>query len=539
MIVLGINGGVRMGYQDIAAALIIDGVTVAAVEEERINRIKHSPGMIPHQSIQAVLNMANIKMSDVDLVVSHGSTWGELYEKVLKEYLIRYFGSCPRIERIHHHIAHAASAWFASGFDQAMILTMDASGDGIALQRAVGDSNGIKVLEQVPRSNSLGIFYSMMTQFCGFTRDTDEYKLMGLAPYGDASINSLDEILEVSDSGYVFNQDFFKTMEPGAPQPTRQQTIYNQKLINLLGEERRPGSEMTQKYKDVAASTQFKLRDAIIAVVKQFHKETGIRKLCLAGGVALNCAVNKDLMNLDIIDDVFVQPASGDNGISLGAAMWGADALGDKVVPPKDVYLGHQFTNNEIQNRLDLMGMRYRSVDDPAGAAAQLVSENKVVAWFQGRAEFGPRALGNRSILGNPQHPEMKSLINAKIKFRESFRPFCPSVLAEDSHLYFKGKLPGAPYMTINYDVHEDLDLPSITHVDGTARIQTVESAVNPLYYDYLQQLKSITGHGVSINTSFNRNREPIVNTPIDAVSAYCGSGMDALIIGDFVLEKA
>jgi len=538
MVVLGINGGVRMGYQDIAAALVVDGRVVAAVEEERLNRIKHSPGRIPQESILAVLDIAGLKMQDVDLVVSHGSTWGAVYETILAEYLKRHFGHCPKIERIHHHMAHAASAYYPSGMDEAMILTMDASGDGIALQKAVGKDGDLKMIEQISRTNSLGIFYSMMTQFCGFVRDTDEYKLMGLAPYGDSSIHALDTILEIVEGGYIFHPGFMKKLEPGASQPTRQQAIYGDKLCALLGDERRPGSPMSQKYMDVAASTQRQLTDAIISVVKDFAQSTGLRKLCLAGGVALNCAANKELMNLDFIDELYVQPASGDNGIALGAALWGARALGDTLEVQGDTYSGKAWTNDEIAGWLNRTGSRAVQSEDPASHAARLVSEGKVVAWFQGREEFGPRALGNRSILANPQLPEMKSELNARIKFRESFRPFCPSILEEDMSGYFVGKQKLAPYMTINYDVRPGLNLPSITHVDQTARVQTVNQTVNPMFYQYLTELKKLTGHGISINTSFNRNREPIVHSPLHALSAYFGSGMDALVIGNYILEK-
>ncbi|MCP4125056.1 MAG: hypothetical protein GY751_25250 [Bacteroidetes bacterium] len=538
MVVLGINGGVRMGYQDIAAALVVDGRVVAAVEEERLNRIKHSPGRIPQESIQAVLDIAGLEMQEVDLVVSHGSTWGIVYETILAQYLIRHFGHSPKIERIHHHIAHAASAYYPSGMDEAMILTMDASGDGIALQKAVGKDGALKMIEQISRTNSLGVFYSMMSQFCGFVRDTDEYKLMGLAPYGNPAIHELDPILEIVKGGYIFHPGFMKVLEPGAAQPTRQQAIYGEKLTTLLGEERRPGSPMSQKYMDVAASTQRQLTDAIISVVKDFAQATGLRKLCLAGGVALNCAANKEIMNLDFIDELFVQPASGDNGIALGAALWGAQALGDELEVQGHTYLGKSWTNDEIAGWLKRTGSQAVRTENPALHSARLVSEGKVVAWFQGREEFGPRALGNRSILASPQLPEMKSELNSRIKFRESFRPFCPSVLEEDMSEYFVGKQKYAPYMTINYDVRPGLNLPSITHVDQTARVQTVNQVVNPLFYQYLCELKNLTGHGISINTSFNRNREPIVHSPLHALSAYFGSGMDALIMGNYILEK-
>ncbi len=538
MVILGINGGIRMGYQDISAALVVDGKVVAAIEEERLNRIKHSAGQIPYLAITEVLKIANLTINDVDYVASHGSTWGDAYVNVLKEYFNRCFGFCPKIERVHHHVAHAASTYYASGFDEAMVLTMDASGDGIALQKAIGKGQELKVVEQVSRTNSLGIFYAMMTQFCGFVRDTDEYKLMGLAPYGDPSKVDLSEVFKVNTNGYLFDTKFIKELVPGQPQPTKHQAIFNEKLTNLLGKSRIPNQPITQHYKNIAAATQLNLKNALVALVTDFHHQTGIRKLCLAGGVALNCAANQFLMELDFIDEIYIQPAAGDNGISLGAAYVVAKELGDTIQPMEHAYLGNQFSNDDVKSILNLTGVRFTHCENPAQVAAKLVAENKVIGWFQGRMEYGPRALGNRSILANPIADNMKSIINAKIKFRESFRPFCPSVLEEDVVEHFTGKQNKSPYMTINYKVKDPSKLVSVSHVDDTARIQTVNNTNNLLYYNYLTELKKEIGVGVSINTSFNRNKEPIVNTPIQAISAFYGSGMDALMIGNYLLKK-
>jgi carbamoyltransferase len=539
MFILGINGGVRAGYQDVSTVLLKDGAVVYAIAEERLNRKKHSAGQLPMLGIKEALKFANIQIQDVAFLATHGSTWGEAYEKVLKEYFEYSFGFCPKIVRIHHHLAHAASAYYGSSFDQAMVLTMDASGDGISMQKTIGKNGKLEIIEQISRDNSLGIFYSIMTQFCGFTRDTDEYKLMGLAPYGREGFIDLDEILAVEKEGFRLNESFLKEMVPGAPQGSRQQVAFSRKLIELLGPAKLPFEAMTQHYQDVAASAQAKLNEAIVNTVTKFHKSTGLRKLCLAGGVALNCETNKHLMNLDFIDEIFVQPASGDDGISLGAAWYVSSEMGVPPVPSKNYYLGNAYSDTEIKGYLDLMGLTYKTENDVAAKAAQLVSEDKVVAWFQGRDEFGPRALGARSILGNPCHPEMKALMNAKIKFREGFRPFCPSVLAEDASLHFTGKEKASPYMTINYDVIDAKRTPSIVHVNNTARIQTVAQADNPMFYAYLQNLKQNIGVGMSINTSFNRNQEPMIHNPIEAVSSFYGSGMDALVIGSFILEKA
>ncbi|MCB0510445.1 MAG: hypothetical protein KDC82_06750 [Bacteroidetes bacterium] len=539
MYILGINGGVRAGYQDVSTVLLKDGAVIYAIAEERLNRKKHAAGQLPYLGIKAALNFAKIKIEDISYLATHGSTWGEAYEMVLEEYMLYNFGFCPKIARIHHHLAHAASAYYGAGFDDAMILTMDASGDGIAVQKAIGRQGKIEIKEQISRDNSLGIFYSIMTQYCGFTRDTDEYKLMGLAPYGKAKNISLEELLSVTNESYTLNASFLKELIPGAPQGSRQQAAYSKKLIELLGPPRLPGMEMKPHYMDVAASAQEKLQEAIITLVSRFHKETGLRKLCLAGGVALNCEANRFLMNLDFIDEIFVQPASGDDGISLGAAWYLSNEMGKKPVPASNYYLGDQYSNEEIEQNLSLMNVDYTFVSDPAEYAAKLVAENKVVAWFQGRDEFGPRALGARSILANPKQANMKEELNLKIKFREGFRPFCPSVLEEDLAIHFAGKSTKSPYMTINYDVIKPEEAPSICHVNNTARIQSVNEVDNQLYYTYLKALKKQLGIALSINTSFNRNQEPLIHSPIEAVSAYYGSGMDALVIGNFVLQKS
>jgi carbamoyltransferase len=538
MIILGINGGIRMGYQDVAAAIVKDGYVIAAVEEERCNRIKHSPGKIPYLSVAQVLELASITIHEVDYIATHGSTWGDAYNQVLKEYFNRYFGYCPEIVKVHHHVAHAASAYYASGFDEAMVLTLDASGDGIAMQKAIGKGRELVVKEQIPRTNSLGIFYAMMTQFCGFTRDEDEYKLMGLAPYGNPNQYDLSPIIDIHSKGYTFHNQYIKSLEVGQPQPTKQEAIFTNQLTNLLGPSRIPGTPITEKYKDLAAATQQKLTEAVIAIVQDFQKSTGLRKLCLAGGVALNCAANQFLMELDGINDLYIQPAAGDSGIALGAAYWVAKEMGDTPKPMQDVYLGKAQSNDEIKKMLLLSGINFTKSNEPHEEAARLVADNKVVGWFQNRMEFGPRALGNRSILANPLALDMKQRINAKIKFRESFRPFCPSVVEEDFNLFFKGKLAVSPYMTINFEVKNPESLPSSTHVDATARVQSVNAHQNPLFYQYLQALKNEIGVGISINTSFNRNNEPIVASVIDAISAYYGSGMDALVIGNYVLRK-
>ncbi|HAP68768.1 MAG TPA: hypothetical protein DCR04_03435 [Flavobacteriales bacterium] len=536
MIILGINGGVRLGYQDVSAVLIRDGKVLAAVEEERLSRIKHSPGQLPYRSINEVLSIAGLQMRDVELVATHGNTWGSGYEAVLERYFKYTFNASPKIIRYHHHLCHAASAYYASGYDEAMVLTMDASGDGDSMQRAIGRGSALAIEEQVPRTNSLGILYSMMTQFCGFTRDSDEYKLMGLAPYGNPNHVDLSFLVDLSGKGFEVNRHYMFSAEPGQPQPSRQQAIFNQSLIDELGAPRIPGSGLSQFYKDVAASTQRLLEEVLCKVVREFHEDTDIRWLCLAGGVALNCAANKKILELDFIDDIFVQPASSDAGISLGAAYLASTQFDRRPERQVGTKLGRNYSEAEVTNQLSQLGISFKTVEDPAVLAADLIHQNKVIGWFNGRAEFGPRALGSRSILGSATNPDMKELINRKIKFREGFRPFCPSVIKEDFKKAFSSPAEGLPYMTVNVDVRSDR-FPAITHVNGTARVQTVDDSDDSFH----QLLKSVGERqelGMVVNTSFNRMGEPMVYSVRDAVSCFFGSGLDYLVIGRCMVSK-
>ena len=540
MYILGLSGGIRLGYYEVAAALLHDGKLVGAVEEERINRIKHSPAQLPELSIRSLLNSENITIQDIDIVASHGITWGDIFQKILTDYFEGEFGYCPPIERIHHHDAHAASAYYASGLDEAMILTTDGSGDGVTTQFSVGRAGNIEVMERFERPNSLGIFYSMITQYCGFRRDSDEYKLMGLSSYGDRTKYDFNDVIKFENNKISLNPEYIKTTIPKNPQPTRQEMMFEKKLIEKYGQKRFRNGELTKHFKDIAASAQAHVEEILIKMIRYMHDETGIKNLCLAGGVALNCAANQKIMNLDFINKFYVQPASSDAGVAIGATYVVGRKHGLEIQTMDTVYLGPEYTNDEIKKFLDILNVQYHFEKDPAHYGAKKVSENKVVGWFQGRMEIGPRALGNRSILANAANPSMRDLVNKKIKFRDTFRPFCPSVIEDESTYYFTGKQPISPYMTINYDVNQSVigKIPSVVHVDNTARIQTVNKNQNELFYKFLSHLKDISGMGICLNTSFNVNNEPIVNTPREAIATFFGSGMDCLIIGNYVLEK-
>jgi carbamoyltransferase len=541
MNILGLMGGTRVGYQDASAALLKNGKLISFVEEERVGRVKHAPGTLPERAIRFILNNENISIRDVDYVVSHGITWEPDFRKSLREFFYSKFGDCPKnIELVYHHDAHCASAYYASGFNEAMIFSADYSGDGISTQLATGLNGKIMIKQTIERPNSLGIFYALMTEYCGFLKDNDEYKVMGLSSYGDKEKFDFSWLLEINDGIYQLNTEYIKGHKPGEPGVTKQIPVYNQQLIKKLGPPRGPGDPMTEYYKNIAASAQKHLENVIVSIITKFHKDTGLRKLCLAGGVALNVVVNQKLMNLDFIDEIYIQPAANDAGISLGAAYIIASQLGEDIDALPHVYYGPGYSNNEIEAALKMANVNYVRIDDVASYAAQKVATNNVVGWFQGKMEFGPRALGNRSILANPTNREMQDIVNTKIKFREEFRPFCPSVIEEEAMLYVKGKSKVSPYMTITYDVKENYigKLPSVTHVDNSTRIQTVNHEQNLLYYNYLCELKKHIGIGVTLNTSFNVKGDPIVNTPFQALATFYGSGMDTLIIGNFVINK-
>jgi carbamoyltransferase len=537
--IIGTNGGLRAGYQDISSTYL-DEERLLAIEEERLSRIKHSPGKLPEKSLKWLLDTTNNQMNDINLIATHGKTWHREYPEQLREYYKSKFGSCPELEIWHHHHAHAASSYYASNFDSSLVLTMDSSGDGSSTQVWDFKKNQEGLLEDYKRPQSLGIFYSLITQACGFTRDSDEYKLMGLAPYGDPDAIDLSEILSWKTDRYVLDESFLIQLPKGSPQPGQQMPLYSKKLIQKLGAPRLPFGAITTREKNLAASAQKALEHTVLQLIRYWLKKTGHRKICLAGGVALNCVLNQRIMNLPEVDDIFIQPASSDAGISLGAAYLSANKHGLRIPPFKNTFLGRKWESEEVRQQLQALGLNFNNCPYPDEQAAKHVANGLVIGWFQGADEFGPRSLGARSILANPCSPEIQKRVNAKIKFRESFRPFCPSVLSEDKSKYFIGAKEESPYMTITYDVNEhgQKNLPGITHVNKTARIQTVNQQQDKLYSSYLEQLKKRTGHGVSLNTSFNRSNEPIAASVRDAVSIFFGSGLDALVIDQFIITK-
>lgn len=541
MLVLGINGGYRLAYQDVSACLVENGMVLAAIEEERLSRVKFSPGKLPYLSVLEVLKIGEKKISDVNLVAFHGSTWESSFEEKITEYFKNYFGFAPPIKRFHHHDCHAASTYFASGYSHALIITLDNSGDGVSLQVSLGKETNLEVIQRFERPNSLGIFYSLITQYCGFVRDSDEYKVMGLSSYGNRYAFDFSWLINFEKGILKIDQTYIQQFLPGAPSPHRDEMLFSEKFIDKMKFPKRiPGSEISDFYKDVAASAQYHFENLILRIAEYYCTKTEVKNLCLAGGAALNCVANQQLMNAPFLNSFFVQPASGDSGISLGAAWMASLEMSAKPVPPKNYYTGKVFSNVEVENYLKTCGINYQYVQEPWLNAAKLIAENKVIGWFQGGAEFGPRALGNRSILANPCNTNMQQIVNEKIKFREGFRPFCPSVLEEDAHLFFEGKQPVAPHMTITYDVKPEVReiIPAVTHVDGTARIQTVNKNENELFYKLLLELKKINGYGVVLNTSFNLSHEPMVYSPQHALATFYSSGLDVLFLSNFMITK-
>ncbi len=539
--ILGINGGVRPGYQDISAVLMQHGKVIAAIEEERINRVKHTAGHLPIYAIQEVLNIAGITIQQVSIIAFHGSTWQQSIESVLQSHFNNYFGYCPPIKRYHHHNCHAASTYYPSGFSEALIITVDGSGDGISTQIAIGKNNSIEIIEQYERPQSLGMFYAMLTQFCGFTRDADEYKLMGLAAYGNHQQFNLDEVLRVRDYGYYFKEDFMVQIVPGQSAPSRNEMLFSHDLEQLLGTTRRTQKEITTIYKDIAAAAQNQLEKALTALVQKYIHKTGIRQVCMAGGVALNCLANQKIEALEEVEALFIQPASSDAGISLGAAYLASVETGITTFETQThTFFGNKFTEQNITETLQRCGLHFTQEENNIAIAAKQLAANKVIGWFQGRMEFGPRALGNRSILANPAAPDIQQTVNHKIKFREGFRPFGASVLEEDFHRFFEAPCSNAPYMTKVFYVKETYRtlLKGVTHADGTCRVQTVNPQQNLLYYNLLSEFKKLTGFGVLLNTSFNLSHEPIVHTPRQAVASFYASGIDELFIGKQRLVK-
>ena len=589
--------GLSAYYHDSAAALIQNGCILAAAQEERFTRIKHD-ARFPINAIGYCLSEAKISPKEIDYVVFYDKPFLK-FERLLETYLAfapRGFNSfrkaiplwlkeklfqkkmlCDELHKFgfegnlanrllfsEHHLSHAASAFFPSPFSKAAILTMDGVGEWATTSLALGKENKIEILKEIHFPHSIGLLYSAFTYYTGFKVNSGEYKLMGLAPYGEPKYAQqiLDHLIDLkADGSFRLDLSYFNYCTGLTMTSTRFHDLFE-------GPPRSAESQLTQKHMDIAASIQKVTEEVVLRLARSLIKETGEKNLCLAGGVALNCVANGKVLREGGQNHLWIQPASGDAGGALGAALAAyhlhleqprqLSSSGDSM---EGSYLGPMFPDEEIAKRLEWMGARFEVLeeDELIRSCVEILQEGKAVGWFQGRMEFGPRSLGARSILGDARSPQMQSVLNLKVKFRESFRPFAPSVLREEVSEWFDLDTD-SPYMLLVADISKKYqrpmtdeqkqlfgieklnvprsDIPAITHVGYSARIQTVHRETNPRYHKLLSTFKSLTGCPVLVNTSFNVRGEPIVCTPEDAFRCFMGTGIEALAIGNCFLRK-
>ncbi|WP_250510024.1 carbamoyltransferase C-terminal domain-containing protein [Caballeronia sp. GACF4] len=572
--------GINAVYHDSAAALIKDGVVVAAAEDERFTHVKHakrpvpfSTWQLPFDAIDYCLKEAGIELADVDHVAysydphllsamprqpkasialpfmpsehSSGnpseSPWDPLFLSYIvnargqlvdgaPHHLKKRFASSGRAPRfdwhyVDHHLSHEASAFLAAPFEDTAVLTMDGRGEGVTTSLGQFVNGQYERVKQVELPHSLGLLYETVTDYLGFLHSSDEYKVMALASFGKpAYVDQFREIVKYRHDG---------TYTVDAP-----------RLEERFGRRRERGGPLDQHHYDIAHSLQVVLEDTALELAKWLHERTGLSKLAMAGGVALNCVMNARLRDRGPFEEIWVQPAAGDAGTALGAALWTdyreREKQGDRSRKWRmdHAYLGPRYDDNEVEQFLKWAKAPYRKLDNVAGETADLLARNRVIGWYQGRTEFGPRALGARSILASPIDPSMQAKLN-EIKDREDFRPVAPVVMEEHAVDWFVDACV-APFMLFVFDVREEMKpkIPAVTHIDGTARVQTVNRSQHPLYYDLLAAFKARTGVPVLVNTSFNTRGEPMVNSPRDALESFWTSPLDALVIGSFLIEK-
>jgi carbamoyltransferase len=569
MPILGINAY----HGDSSAALFVDGALQAAVEEERFNRIKHWAGFpslaiqecLRHTDPEGIEHIAISRNPGAHLArklaraLRHPGSWGRVAGRARNILRVRDLRSDllaagvtaaqrARLHFVEHHRAHLASAFFASPFAEAAVVSVDGFGDFSSVMWGVGNNSNIDVMGSTTFPHSLGIYYTAFTQFLGFPKYGDEYKLMGLAAYGKPIYASkVRDVVRVRGTQAQLNLDYFThhthgvemTWEGGEPTLG---AVYSNKMIEVFGEPRIPRSELLEQHRDLAASVQLVLEENYFKLLNEIYSRTKMKAVCLAGGVALNCAANGKLFENTPFRDVYVQPAAHDAGTSIGAALYVQhQILGrPRCYEMKHVYYGSEYSDAEIAEMLEGSDLVYHRLDRKTlvDRTASEIAGGKIVGWFQGRSEFGPRALGDRSILADPRSPQMKDTLNRRIKFREPFRPFCPSILAEATDDWFEINYP-SPFMVQAFRIRESQRrrIPAVTHEDGTGRLQTVEREANPLYYSLIDRFRQLTGVPILINTSFNEN-EPIVNTPKQALDCFLRTQMDILVMGSFLLAK-
>ena len=538
--VLGIHAAFTARSHDSSCALVIDGEVVFATEEERLSRRKSSVGYFPRLAVSAALKYASLDIRDIDLIVIDGTTYPGLARKV-QRYLLHNFGACPEIETIPHHDAHAAGAFLSTSMPDALVVSADGLGDGLSTM-VCEVSRKPTDLDLVRRyvagwEESLGLFYSAFTQYLGFSTNDGEYKVMGMAAYGEPTTEFNDLLAYDSTSGLLLPQDIHRLYDRDLFSSIDEPYCSSDFIADFTGVTRPDGGSFRQEHFDLAASVQAHFSHCYLGLIKHHLRETGRKRLCLSGGTALNALANKALLD-ESLDEVYVMPAASDRGLSLGSALLGSLRSGDHPQPVSDMYLGREFSTEDVAQQLSTFGLSFQTVDDPAEACCEDIIRGKVVGWFQGRSEFGPRALGARSILASPSQVGMQETLNAKIKFRESFRPFAPAMLT--SELPREGPTVDLSFMTFTLDVPKSLEthLTEATHVDGTARFQVVNDAAPGPFPSLLNRLKAESGFGGVINTSFNLAGEPIVDSPSDALRTFFSSGLDTLYLGALKLTK-
>lgn len=535
MYVLGLHGSFGRAEHDSSAVLIKDNKIVAAAEEERFVRYKHAVGLMPDRAIQYCLDEAGITMKDVDRIAFPRATWNDFKDR-LTAYLWYNFGHVPEVTYVDHHTAHASSSYLISGFESSLVITIDQAGDGLSCAVFQGEGSELKQIDSVPFPNSLGLFAAYITQYLGFRSNHDEYKVMGLSSYGKRKYD-LSEIISSRDGKPHFNVDFLHA-EARQRHPifhTDQLPMFNDRHYDFMPDRRMRNEELLDEHKDLAASAQKAIEDVALAFIEKYV--TAESNLCLAGGVIENSVMDGKVAASGKFKDIYIGPASGDAGTALGAALYVATQHGATFSRMTDNKLGSMYSNEYVKEMLVNCGINFYQSKDVVKETARLIADQNIIAWFQGRMEFGPRALGSRSLIADPSNIEMKKRVN-RIKKREQFRPFAPSILEEHAEAFFTVK-QNSPFMSFTLPTSElgKKKLVGATHIDGTSRLQTVSND-GSIYRKLIEAFYEISDVPAVLNTSLNSGWEPIVESPDQALAFFFSSEADILVINDFVVSK-
>jgi len=574
MYILGLNAY----HGDSAACIFKDGKLIAAIEEERIRRVKHWAGF-PSESIKFCFDECGIRIEDVDYITISRDPSANVYKKIthslknlvsfkalkdrlantrkvisIKSELADVFQISEEsikaeIINVEHHRAHMASAFFASPFEESALLSIDGFGDFTSTMIGVGKGTKIEVLDSVIYPHSVGVFYTAFTQYLGFENYGDEYKVMGLSPYGNATmVDKIKDVIIFKDDGlFEINKKYFTHPKDGVTMSWEDgnpfiENIFSPYMEEVFGKARKKGDELTQYHKDLAASIQRVTEELIFHILNHLQKRTGLKNICIAGGVAQNSVANGKILDNTTFENLYIPPAGHDAGTAIGSALWLHNQIlgNDRIKPMHDSYFGSKFTDEEVEEYLKSQNIEYKKFSDEElnDKVTDCLINAGVVGWFQGRAEFGPRALGHRSIIADPTRDDAKEILNLKIKRREPFRPFAPSILKEYIPEYFE-KTDDVPFMEKVFQFKEDKKekLKAVVHVDGSGRLQSVDKEIEPKYYGLIETFYKKTGIPILLNTSFNEN-EPIVNTPAEAYACFARTKMDMVVMGNIVVER-